>query len=176
MLVGDVKAICSPLKLTHRKYWEVFYIRCRIGVHYYYMQVHWPRQPGCVLCPLSLGATDAQWSSVLCANGCANKPLAFLLPITWREIQHLQRTAPQQIAATKFAVKYVMIINIMFVSLMAPSLLLFIISMGFWSQGFTLPELFWGLVTSSQPPIALLKSLITPLCSSFYRQPLLKVL
>lgn len=101
--------------------------------------------------------------------------IAFLLPITWREIQHLQRTAPQQIAATKFAVKYVMIINIMFVSLMAPSLLLFIISMGFWSQGLHPPEIFMWIVTYSHTLYGLVKSLIYAFMSSVYRQTFVKV-
>ena len=43
-----------------------------------------------------------------------------LLMFSWKEIHHMHRTAPQRSSATKFALKYVSIVNILFLTMMFP--------------------------------------------------------
>ena len=102
-------------------------------------------------------------------------PILVLLPLTWKEIQRLQHAAPQHVASTKFAAKYVMIINIVFICLMAPTLILLMISIGFWSKNLQPPAYMMWVYAYSHGIFGVINSLIYCVMSPVYRETFVKI-
>ena len=99
-----------------------------------------------------------------------------LLTLTWREILHLHRTAPQHSTETKFAVKYVTVINVMFICLMVPSSVLYLVfSVVYWSQNSQPPDSFVWLCIYSQSLYATFNSLIYAGMCATYREIFVEV-
>ena len=93
-----------------------------------------------------------------------------LLTFTWREILQLQRAAPQQLAGTKFAVKYVMVINILFISIMVPTSLLLMAAVMYWSKELQPPGAFFWFGFYSQALYGMINCLIYGCMSDAYRK------
>ena len=98
-----------------------------------------------------------------------------LLALTWWEIVHLHRTAPQHSAATKFAVKYVTIINVMFLCLMVPLSAIYVVCSVFWSQDSQPPESIIWFSTFSKTLYSIFNCLIYAGMSATYRDTFVKV-
>ena len=101
-------------------------------------------------------------------------PLLVLLPLTSKEMRRLQHAAPQHVASTKFAAKYVMIINIVFICLMAPTLILLMISIGFWSKNLQPPMYMAWVYAYSHGIYGVINSLIYCVMSPVYRETFVK--
>ena len=102
-------------------------------------------------------------------------PILVLLPLTWKEIKRLHHVAPEQVASTKFAAKYVMIINVAFISLMAPTLILLMISIGFWSKILQPPTYMMWVYAYSHGIFGVINSLIYCVMSPVYRETFVKI-
>ena len=63
-----------------------------------------------------------------------------LLMFSWKEIHHMHRTAPQRSSATKFALKYVSIVNILYMTMMFPVSAKGITCSVYWSKDLQPPE------------------------------------
>ena len=127
-----------------------------------------------VLRPITL--TDTTSGVIYCALIILPSiPILVLLPLTWKEIQRLQHTAPQHVASTKFAAKYVMIINIVFICLMAPTLILLMISIGFWSKNLQPPTYMAWVYAYSHGIYGVINSLIYCVMSPVYRETFVKI-
>ena len=63
-----------------------------------------------------------------------------LLMFSWKEIHHMHRTPSKRSSATKFALKYVSIVNIIFMCVMFPVSAIGIICSVYWSKQLQPPE------------------------------------
>ena len=127
-----------------------------------------------VLRPITL--TDTTSGVIYCALIILPSiPILVLLPLTWKEIQRLQHATPQHVASTKFAAKYVMIINIVFICLMAPTLILLMLSIGFWSKNLQPPTYMEWVYAYSHGIYGVINSLIYCVMSPVYRETFVKI-
>ena len=94
--------------------------------------------------------------------------ISILLSLIWKEIQQLHRAAPQQLAGTKSASKYLMIINIVFISLMAPTTILPMICIVHWSKNLQPPVFYMLVYVFSHSVFGVINSVIYCVMSSVY--------
>ena len=70
-----------------------------------------------------------------------------LLMFSWKEIHHMHRTPTQRSLATKFALKYVSIVNILIMTMMFPVSAIGITCSVYWSKDLQPPEsIIWIIV------------------------------
>ena len=98
-----------------------------------------------------------------------------LLMFSWKEIHHLHRTAPQPSSGTKFALKYVSIVNITFMSMRFPVSATSIICSVYSSKDIQPPESIIWIVVYSMITYGTVNCLIYAGMCDAYRETFVRV-
>ena len=98
-----------------------------------------------------------------------------LLMFSWKEIHHLHRTASQPSSGTKFALKYVSIVNITFMSMIFPVSTLSIICSVYSSKDIQPPESIIWIVVYSMITYGTVNCLIYAGMCDAYRETFVRV-